>query len=334
MKIKSCVFIFLILCIIILSGCSGPVSIKLLIVPKFEIGTPDDGKIGEGELYYREYLEGAEAYTTTAGITVYVKNNVAMFYTGEGKVNAAMSLASVLSDTRFDFSDAYILSTGCAGGSVGYSVPGDVVIVSDVVDYDLGHTADTSELIYGSDTWFHDESYDSTAHIRMNEKLVQRVQELTFGTELDTTEYTSEFIKNEYAGKAWAERAPEVIPGTAVTGDNYWKGYVGHSKAVQVCEYYGTVYQYAVCEMEDISIAVTAQSFDMLDRLIILRDNVNMDVFYGNNTPESLWSENMSFTAAVEDFNRETLDIFETAQCNNFKVGKIIADCILNGELQ
>ena len=41
--------------------------------------------------------------------------------------------------------------------------------------------------------------------------------------------------------------------------------------------------------MEDIAIARTAKQLGMLDRLIILRDSVNMDTFMLGATPESLW---------------------------------------------
>ena len=47
---------------------------------------------------------------------------------------------------------------------------------------------------------------------------------------------------------------------------------------------------YAITEMEDIAIAQAVQRFGLLDRLIILRVAVNLDVFPGDTTPEMLWS--------------------------------------------
>ena len=44
---------------------------------------------------------------------------------------------AILSDERFDFSDAYIISTGCAGSAEGYGVMGDVYVITAAVDYDL-----------------------------------------------------------------------------------------------------------------------------------------------------------------------------------------------------
>ena len=57
-----------------------------------------------------------------AGSRLYVKDGVALYMLGMGKVNAALSTRAVLSDERFDFSQACIISTGCAGSAAGYGV--------------------------------------------------------------------------------------------------------------------------------------------------------------------------------------------------------------------
>ena len=69
----------------------------------------------------------------------------------------------------------------------------------------------------------------------------------------------------------------------------------------------------------------------MLDRLIMIRDSVNMDVFMLGATPESLWGDAEATTLASEE-NVEAADIFMTAMINNFNVGRIIIDQILAGQ--
>ena len=71
----------------------------------------------------------------------------------------------------------------------------------------------------------------------------------------------------------------------------------------------------------------------MLDRLIILRDSVNMDVFAPGVTPEKLWGSKSDDELASDDSD-ESFDIFATAMENNFKVGRIIIEAILNDELE
>ena len=90
---------------------------------------------------------------------------------------------------------------------------------------------------------------------------------------------------------------------------------------------------YATAEMEDVAVARTAERMGMLDRLIIIRDSVNMDVFMIGATPESLWGDAEATTLASEE-SIEAVDIFVTAMKNNFNVGRIIIDQIITGQFQ
>ena len=92
------------------------------------------------------------------------------------------------------------------------------------------------------------------------------------------------------------------LKGTALSGDNFWKGIYGHVTASYIANYYACPDPYAVTEMEDIAVANTAACFDMLDRVVALRAIVNMD-------------------------------IFEPAMHNLFDAGSIIIDGILDGSL-
>ena len=92
--------------------------VKVLLLPKFEIEKMYGDFPGEAQFYYEEYLTGADVYDVPndAGSSgLYYKDGVALYVLGMGKVNAALGTMAVLSDSRFDFSDAYIISTGCAG---------------------------------------------------------------------------------------------------------------------------------------------------------------------------------------------------------------------------
>ena len=126
-------------------------------------------------------------------------------------------------------------------------------------------------------------------------------------------------------------RDPKVLRGTAVTGDNYWKGIYGHENATCMIETYGCQDPYAVTEMEDIAVCTAVKRMGLLDRLIILRDSVNMDVFMLSETPESLWNPEMAALSLASENNVEAADIFATAMKNNFDVGSVIIDEILNG---
>ena len=312
-----------------------PLPVKVLLLPKFEIGEMAGDFPGEAQYYYEQFLTGAEEYDVQySSGKLYYKDGVAMCVLGMGKINAVLGTMAILTDARFDWSEAYIISTGCAGSSAGNTVMGDVFLITSAVDYDLGHHADAREL---SDpegtTWFHEADFDDAAVVFLNPELMEKVYALVKDVPVETTEVTRNYMRAAFDGADWAVRNPRVLRGTAVTADNYWKGRYGHLNALRMVETYQCPDPYAVTEMEDVAIARTAERMGMLDRLIIIRDSVNMDVFMLGATPENLWGDAEATTLASEE-NDEAADIFMTAMKNNFNVGRIIIDKILAGQFQ
>ena len=312
---------------------SDPLPVKVLLLPKFEVEELTGDFPGEAQYYYEQYLSGAEEYDVSNSTSkLYYKDGVALVVQGVGKVSAALNTMAILSDSRFDFSQCYIISTGCAGSSEGNTVMGDVFIITSAVDYDLGHHADAREIADpNGTTWFREDEFDSTAVIRLDPDLMEKAYELVKDTPVETTEVTRNYMRAAFDGADWAVRDPQVLRGTTVTGDNYWKGTNGHANALLMVETYGCPDPYVITEMEDVAVARAAEQMGMLDRLIIIRDSVNMDVFMLGATPESLWGDATAMTIASAE-NVEAADIFATAMKNNFEVGRIIVDAILSGQ--
>ena len=311
---------------------ASPLPVKVLVLPKFEIGEMTGDFPGEAQYYYEQYLNGAEEYDVPNGLEgskLYYRDGVALCLLGIGKVNAALGTMAILSDERFDYSQAYILDTGCAGSAAGTTVMGDVLMITAAVDYDLGHHADGRDL---SDpdgaAWFHDADFDGGAVVFLNQDLMDQVYTMVNDTPVVTTERTRECMRYSFDGAKWAVRVPKVFRGTTVTGDNYWKGAHGHENALLMAETYQCPDPYVTTEMEDVAVARTAERMGMLDRLIILRDSVNMDVFMAGAAPESLWGDG-EMPLSSED-SPEAADIFAAAMKNNFDVGRIIIDRILD----
>ena len=313
----------------------SPLPVKVLILPKFEVGEIAGDFPGEAQYYYEAYLTDAIAYDVpygAPGTKLYYKDGVALCVLGMGKVNAALTAMAVLSDERFDCSQAYILSTGCAGSAAETTVMGDVFLITAAVDYDLGHHADGRELADPEGiTWFHDADFDDAAVVILNQELAGKAYALVKDTPVETTDRTRNFMLHAFDGAAWAVRDPLVLTGTTVTGDNYWKGPHGHANALLMAQTYGCPDPYVTTEMEDVAVARTAERMGLLDRLIVLRGSVNMDVFMLGDTPESLWGNAEAMTLAAED-SVEAADIFAVSMKNNFDVGRVIIDSILSGE--
>lgn len=167
----------------------------------------------------------------------------------------------------------------------------------------------------------------------LDAELCDSAFELIRNCPLQTTEEAKKVMKENFPAREEADILPGVKKGTTLTGDNYWKGLYGHTTANYIAQYYECPDPYAVTEMEDLAIVNTAECFDMLDRVIVLRVIVNMDMFLDGATPESTWGVYDSYNTKVKEGNDETLDIFEPAMHNLFDTGSIIIDSILEGKL-
>lgn len=314
------------------------IPIRVLILPKFEVGEMSGDFAGEAQLYYEKYLGEGVAEYTVRGVNessrLYVKDGVALYLLGMGKVQAALNTWAVLSDERFDFSNAYILSTGCSGSAAGSTVMGDVCLVTAAVDYDLGHHADSRELENpASLSWFRDSDFDDEAVRRLNPELMDRVWSIIQNVPVHTTEKTRAYMRQAFPGEEWADRDPGILRGTTITSDNYWKGKYDHENCIAAVKSYGCADPFAVSEMEEIGVFKAAEKAGILDRVISLRDSVNMDVFVHGATPESLWAEKSGSAELASEDSAESADIFETAMENNFAVGDVIIRAILDGKL-
>lgn len=343
MKKRLVVILCILVCLAGLSSCSAiekKPALSVIIIPKFEIGEMSGDFPGEAQLFYERYCADCEEVEIpnmppTAHFYVNKENGVAILVTGSGKTAAGLSLMAVLSSELYDYSDAYIVSVGCGGGSAETCTIGDVILVTAACDYDLGHSADGHEQKNDDShvMWFPDDSYADYGYKLMNDGLCDEVFELIKDCPLQTTEAAKKVMKENFADRTEEELLPSVRRGTALSGDNFWKGDHGHATAAFIADYYECPDPYSVTEMEEVAIANAAECFDMLDRMISVRVIVNMDVFLNGETPESIWGEYDSFNEKVGDENAETLDVFEPAMNNLFDTVSIVIDAILDGEL-
>ena len=111
---------------------------------------------------------------------------------------------------------------------------------------------------------------------------------------VETTEKTRKFMSTAFDGAEWAVRDPKVMRGTTVTADNYWKGEYDHANALKMIRVYECTDPYVTTEMEDVAVCTAARWLGLLDRVIVLRVSVNMDVFMNGATPERLCTGNKS----------------------------------------
>lgn len=330
--------------------CPGPAAwagegerlpVRVLIVPKFEIERIEGDFAGEGQRFYEHYCAGCAEREIphsppTAHFYYNEENGVGLLLTGAGKTAAGLSLMSLLSWDAFDFSDTLIVSVGCAGGSTGTCVFGDVVLVTAACDLELGHHTGRLELRNPARglTWFPDDTTFSAYNCKlMNAQLAEKVYPLIKDLPLRTTETAKRVLAASFPGEDWAARDPQVIKGTAVTSDSYWKGAEDHLNAAAAAAYYNCPDPYAVSDMEEIAVMNAAACFGLQDRVISLRVIVNLDTFLKGESPESLWLGTQGYGSQVSEENSETLDIFSPGMETLFDAGRIVIDAALAGAL-
>ncbi len=315
-------------------------AVKVLIVPKFETGEMSGDDIGEAQLLYEEYGGGVKETVIsnmpeTAHFYVNKKNGTAILVTGSGKTACALAMTAVLSNENYDFSDSFIVSVGCAGGSAGTTTLGDIVLVTGACDNELGHTADIREFEdkNSETTWFPDSSYDAVSSSLFSYELAEQVYGLIKEYKPASTDISKSILKADFPGEEWALQNPRVIKGTALSGDSFWKGEIGHNNALKIIETYKMPDPYAVTEMEELTVANVARCYGLLDRVISLRAVVDLDVFLGNDSPESLWTAAEGYNNNLGSESSTALDIFEPAMHSLFDVSKTVIDAVLAGKI-
>ena len=317
------------------------IPVKVLILPKFEIDNVDGDYPGEAQLFYEHYCAGCEEIdipdtTPTSQFYFNKDSGVGLLITGSGKTAACLSLMSLLSWDAYDFSDTMIVSVGCAGGSTGSCIFGDVVLVTAACDLEHGYHTGRRELEDPENglTWFPaDNSFTEYKCEQLDPELYEKVFQLIKDYPLRTTERARQVLAENFPDEEWANREPRILKGTVVTADSYWKGVDDHANAVAIADYYNCPDKYAVSDMEEIAVINTAECFDLQDRIISLRVVVNMDTFLKEESAEKLWLTGQDFDTKVSEENSETVDVFEPGMQNLFDVGRIVIDAILAGEL-
>ncbi len=276
--------------------------IKVLVLGMFEVGANKGDFAGEFQHFYEAYFDGARSYTLNEmPLTLYVNDNgIAGAIAGMGKAQASASLTTILRDSRFDFTDTYILISGCAGMSPERGTLGDVVIADALVDVELGHSWKESDNPAGSATTFlRSNGYDRAGFIPLNTALATWAFEQAKDVQL-ADDHQAAMYRANY-GSVQATMQPSLRMGSSITGDSYWHGKGASAHADVVTASYGDG-TYMVTQMEDNAFGVVALNEGKLDRLIVVRDVVNFDQPYsGQSVLQSLDASSGAFSIGMKN---------------------------------
>lgn len=269
-----------------------PIPVKIVIVAMFEVG--NDTGDSPGELQYwveRDHLD--QVYLLPAGYHAarMNKDGEMAILTGQGTAHAAATIMALGLDPRFDFSHAYWLIAGIAGGTPVRVSLGSAVWARWVVDGDLGYEIDPREMPQDWSTGYvplrKTRPYESPAVAldgqvyQLNAELAQWAYDLTRNTQLGDPDALKE-IRSRFDG-ASAQRPPFVTLGDEISSSTYWHGKLSDAWANQWVSYFtGGKGQFVTTAMEDTG---TLQSLQNLahagrvdwQRILVLRTVSNYD---------------------------------------------------------
>ncbi len=286
------VFLLFAVCSMAAAAKPRPIPVKVVVVAMFEVGA-DTGD-APGELQYwveRDHLD--RVYPLPAGyhaIRMSDSGEMAVL-TGQGTAHAAATIMAVGLDPRFDFSHAYWIVAGIAGGCPDRVSLGSAAWTRWVVDGDLGYEIDAREIPSDWATGYlplrKKQPFEQPAEpldgqvYALNAGLADWAFRLTRGIQLEDSEKLKE-MRSHFDGAA-AQRAPFVTMGDEISSSTYWHGKLLDAWASQWVPYFTHGKgEFATTAMEDTG---TLQSLAYLaragradaNRVLVLRTVSNYD---------------------------------------------------------
>lgn len=291
-----------------------PIPVKVVVVAMFEAGADTGDRPGELQYWVeRDHLD--RVYSLPAGyhaVRMNDRGEMAVL-TGRGTAHAASTIMAVGLDPRFDFSHAYWMVAGIAGGCPDRVSLGSAVWARWVVDGDLGYEIDAREiprdwptgmLPLGKTKPFEEpaDAWDGQVYA-LNAGLAQWAFTLTRATPLDDSEKLKE-NRSHFDGAA-SQRPPFVTMGDEISASTFWHGNLMDAWAARWVPYFtGGKGVFATTAMEDTgtlqSLTTLARAGRVdLNRVLVLRTVSNYDREpRGMNAAESLAKQRVGAYAA------------------------------------
>ncbi len=275
------------------------IALDVLVLPAFDdlAGLP-----GEDEPWRRAYDFEPVRVEGLSRPLLYTEGGLGLVPTGVGKTKAATTTAAVCASGTVALDGALVCSVGVAGGPPSLPV-GSVVVADRIVDWDdkCRFDPDDGESIpLARNPYTEDQGC-----FELDADLVEWAVSLSADVELarpgDGSEGTG------------TDRAPSVVTGTNLCGDELWHGRRLAEQASWLVTEYGPG-QYRVTEMEDAGTATALDRFGHLGRYLSVRGVSNHD------RPDHGESARASF------FDPEFESGFETGLENAVSVARTVVD--------
>jgi purine nucleoside permease len=262
------------------------IPVKVVVIAMFEVGADTGDQPGELQYWVeRDHLD--RVYPLPAYHAARMNSNGEMaVLTGQGTANAAATIMAVGLDPRFDFSHAYWIIAGIAGGNPERVSLGSAAWARWVVDGDLGYEI-PGDWPTGYLPLRRKAPYEQPAEplpgqvFELNAGVAGWAFNLTRDTKLEDSDHLKE-IRAAFNGAA-AQRPPFVTMGDEVSSSTYWHGKLLDAWANEWMRYFtGGNGTFATTAMEDTgtlaSMRFLADGGRMdMKRVLVLRTVSNFD---------------------------------------------------------
>jgi purine nucleoside permease len=271
---------------------AAPIPVKVVVVAMFEVGADRGDQPGELQYWVeRDHLDRVFPLPAAYHDVRMNADGELAVVTGQGTAHAAATTMALGLDPRFDFSHAYWLIAGIAGGSPERVSLGSAVWANWVVDTDLSYEIDPREIPSG---WSagrlplrKKEPFEAPATplpgqvFQVNRGLMLWAYGLTKDLKLADSDHLKE-IRAPF-DQAAAQNPPQVLLGDEVSGSTYWHGKLMDAWADRWMSYFTNGEgRFATTAMEDTG---TLQSLEYLakagkvdgQRILVLRTVSNYD---------------------------------------------------------
>ena len=286
------VFLGIVAATVSVSARPRPIPVKIVIVAMFEVG--NDTGDAPGELQYwveRDHLD--QVYPLPAGYhpARMNKDGEMAILTGQGTAHAAATIMALGLDPRFDFSHAYWLIAGIAGGTPERASLGSAVWARWVVDGDLGYEIDPREMPQDWTTGyvplrktrpFEPPAVPLDGQVyELNAGLAQWAWGTTRNMQLGDPDQLKQ-IRQGFEGAA-AQRPPFITLGDEISSSTYWHGKLSDAWADQWVSYFTNGKgQFVTTAMEDTGTLQSLQNLARAGRVdwrrvLVLRTVSNYD---------------------------------------------------------
>lgn len=290
--------IFTLLCLLgaVLPCCSAaaakPIPVRIVVIAMFEVGN-DTGDT-PGELQYwveRDHLDQVYPMPDAYHAVRMNRAGEMAILTGAGTAHAAATVMAVGLDPRFDFSRAFWIVAGIAGGNPNRISLGSAAWAHFVVDGDLGYEIDAREVPQEWTTGYiplrKTRPFELPAAppdgqvFELDGALTQWAFQVSRNTELDDNEILKT-ARSAFEGTA-AQKPPFVTMGDTMSSSTFWHGKLSDAWANGWVSYFtGGKGQFTTTGMEDTG---TLQSLKFLSaagrvdwhRILVLRTVSNYD---------------------------------------------------------